>query len=367
MSEINLKRFVDIDIQPHVTLAASGVRDTVVLFTADGVENASNLFTSMTEVDSYIESLSPGVGYDTTRAYLQVYFNNGGIKALVKEGVSYSNLTASMIKALDNQYIYIAYAASNSTREACYNAMKTLAQTLNADSTVYGISEKILLASTNVASDEDSVKNFAVKYSSQVGAEMTIAAYLSKTNIDGLDTINDYAFTEENITLDIIDDTTYGTVINNNMNVDITLANSTRNCGGNCKDGSDLINEFVRIVLHQTLTEQLTSLLTQKLKSTTGISKMYTVITQELERYRNAGYLTTDKVWTDSDLTVTRNQVTYTIISKGDALINGYHVKILPTSALTTQDKTAHNTPPIYIIIADQYSIRKITINGEVI
>ena len=69
------------------------------------------------------------------------------------------------------------------------------------------------------------------------------------------------------------------------------------------------------------------------------------------------------------------NKKSFTIIGGDDRqlylgeclLKNGYIVKILPISSLSSTDKSNHSTPPIYIIIADQYGIRKITINGEII
>lgn len=360
MSNINLKRFVDIDIQPRVTSNVSGVRDTIALFTPEGTANNVVTFSSLSSVTYATTS--------DTYKYLKIFFDNGGIKAEVHEGVSYSSLTKAMILALDNKRICIACVAPAASKQACYTAMKTLAVALNTDSTVYGINEKMLIACSE-SSDVDtaSVKNFAAKYSTVLGGEMTIAAYLTRINTEGIDSIQDYAFTQETIDAEDITDTFYGTLQDNNMNVDIDLSGTVRNCGGNMKNGADIVNNYVRIILHQTLTTQLLGLLTQKIKSSTGVSKLYAVIAQELEKYKNCGYLTSDKVWLDNDLKVTVNNVTYTIVSKGEALVNGYVIKILPMTSLSDADKTAHKAPPIYVIIADQYSIRKITVNGEVI
>lgn len=383
MSNIDLKKFVDINIQPHVTSVVTGIRDTVVLFTPEGTVNTVTTFTSLANVPYTEDSI--------TFAYLKQYFDNGGIKAEVHEGIAYSALTKDIITSLDNSKICIACATSSDYLEQCYNALKSLAISMNADSNIYGINEKIILASTHLDTldftdtDYASVKNFAVKYSSIPGAEMSIAAYLSQTNIDAIDSIKDYAFTQEQLSYydsdsnsptyqqwvvsegEDIDDETYSVLQAANINVDVDLAGAVRNCGGNCKNGADLVNDYVRIILHQTLTDRLINLLTQKIKNSTGVSKLYVVIAQELERYLNCGYLTTGKVWTDNSLVVTRNNVNYTIISKGDALVNGYAIKILPMASLTDAEKAAHKTPPIYVIIADQYSIRQITINGEVI
>ena len=66
-------------------------------------------------------------------------------------------------------------------------------------------------------------------------------------------------------------------------------------------------------------------------------------------------------------MTVTVNGKQYTIIEEGTPLTNGYFVQILPMSALTENDRAARKAPPIYVIIADQYGIRAITVNGEII
>ena len=215
--------------------------------------------------------------------------------------------------------------------------------------------------------DKDAVANFGVKYSTVLGAEMTIAAYLSRVNVYRTNTVADYMFTQEALTDEKVDDTTFGSILDENMNVDVYLAGAVRNMGGNLKNGADLINSYVKIILHQTLTERLLDLLTTKIKGARGLAQIYATVAQELEAYRSCGYLTTDKVWTDEDLTTTYNGQTYTIITKGTPLLLGYSIKILPLSSLTLVDKTERKTPPIYIIIADQYGIRKITINGEVI
>lgn len=369
MADVNLKQFVDINIQPHIMKGITSTRDTVAVFTYDGTAN------TVKEYDN-IDDVETAYGADSdTYAYLSVYFANGGVNAKVYEGIAYSALTADIVKSLPNELICVTCVAKDTDVENCYTALKVIAATLNADKTVYGINEKLIIARTNKSElddeqcivDTDIVKNFAVKYSSVLGAEMTIPAYLSQIDIGTVDSVQDYAFTEETIAEEDINDKLYMALMDANMNVDIELSNAVRNCGGNCKDGLDLVNSFVRIVLHQTLTEQLMNLLTQKIKSTTGVSKLYAVIAQELERYKTAGYLTTDKIWNDRALLVNYNNTVYTIINKGDALLNGYVIKILPMSSLTEADKKSHSTPPIYVVIADQYGIRKITINGEVI
>ena len=359
MAQINLKRFVDINIKQHVLSTVSGTRDTVVLFTDEGSS------ATPVEVSSYTEATQQFSTMATTLKYLKIFFACGGVKARVIENTP--TVTNDLISALDNQYIIVA------STNAGYATLKAIASAREADASIYGINEKIIVARTNTI-DNDLIKNFAVKYASDsyVGAEMSISAYLTQINVYGVDTVYDYAYTiepklEGEFEPEAVSDTVYGQAITANLNLDVYLAGAMRNCGGNCKNGADLVNTYVRIILHQTLTDRLINLLSQKLKGTNGLGKIFTIASQELEQYKTAGYLTTDKVWTDPTWTVTINNVTYTIVEQGTALTNGYLVRVLPFSSLTAAQQAAHQAPPIYVVIADQYGIRSITINGEVI
>ncbi len=385
MSKIDLKNFVDINIQQHISKPVSGTRATVVLFTSDVLDSYDDYkisFNSVTyntkKVDSstYKEIFKDKAD---TLQYLRVYFDNGGIEALVVCGITTSDMiikdstkiTEDILSQLDNEYIYVAYASPVADIETNYANLKKLIKYRNSNENIYGINEKIVLASTKVNTDADKVKNFAVKYSTIQGAEMTIAAYFSKTKIYRTNSIYDYAFTQEKLRTsdedkyfegEDITDAEFKTILDNNENVDIMLAETVRNCGGNNKDGSDLINNFVRIILHQTLTDSLVNLLTQKIKGSSGLSKIYAVLSQELEKYLTNGYLTTDEIWSDDDLI----ENGYTIIEKGTALNNGYLIKVLPLNSIP-ENSTHQVVPSIYVILADQYGIRKITINGEII
>lgn len=217
--------------------------------------------------------------------------------------------------------------------------------------------------------------NFCLKYGKH-GIEMAIAAYLTRIDIDAYQSVKDYAFTTEQVSFSYYKDGIQLTIgqsyedndlvtelMNKNINVNSTLVNEIRNLGGNDTKGNDLVNQYMLILVHQTLTERLIRLLSTKLfYNSNSISLVGATISSELERYTNNGYLTTDKVWTEEDLVYKNN----TIISKNTALKKGYIYKILPFSTLTESEKAEHKLPEIYILLADSYSIRKITITGEV-
>lgn len=362
MAGINLKHFVDVNIKKKTAAAVNGSRGTMVLFTTEGTAGDVVTVNSIEEAKINLDGLTQ------TLKYLNVYFNHNGVAAKVIEGVVVNDLTAADIAALPDENIVVGLCVADAVIETAYGKLQSIAVTRANDPTIYGINEKVIVARTAVATDDTAVKNFAVKYSHITGAEMTMAGYMCKFNAYDNDVVYDYSYTQETINPETITDATYETLAANNMNVDVTLARATRNLGGNLKNGDDLINNFVRIVLHQTLTERLLMLLAEKIKNQSGIAKIYSTIIQELNRYVTNGYLTTDKVWTDETLVVRDgNGNTHTIIEKGTGLVNGFVVKVLPFNSLTDEDKAQHKAPAIYIVIADQYGIRKITIQGEVI
>lgn len=374
MNDIDVRRFVDINIKQHVETQISGTRDTLVLYTHEGTLGKISGNTVDTISDNEIlaswaaaSAIYNKTGFPDTNAYLSMYFQNSGARVVVIEGVDYTDLTADMLKSLDNKFILIGLCAASENVELAYAALKTIATSRESDADVYGVNEKIIFARTATATDNSTVSNFASKYSNVYGAEMTMAAYLSGIDVYGVSTVNDYMYTAESIKEEVLTDELYETLTLNNMNVDTYFAGNVRNLGGNLKNGADLTNSYVRIILHQTLTDRLLELLVTKIKNVDGVGKIYATISKELENYRSCGYLSTDKIWTDKTMTVTINGKQYTIIEEGTPLTNGYFVQVLPMFALTDADKVARKAPPIYVIIADQYGIRAITVNGEII
>lgn len=374
MNDIDVRRFVDINIKQHVETQISGTRDTLVLYTHEGTSGkiSGNTTTSISDKEILASWAAASAIYTVesfpdTNAYLSMYFQNNGARVVVIEAVDYEELTAEMIKSLDNKYILVGLCSAKANAESAYSALKAIATSRESDSSIYGVNEKIIFARTETYSDNSSISNFASKYSKVYGAEMTIAAYLSGIDVYGVSTVNDYMYTAESIDEEVLTDELYETLVLNNMNVDTYFAGNVRNLGGNLKNGADLTNSYVRIILHQTLTDRLLELLVTKIKNVDGVGKIYATISKELENYRTCGYLSTDKIWTDQTMTVTVNGKQYTIIEEGAPLTDGYVVQVLPMSALTDADKAARKAPPIYVIIADQYGIRAITVNGEII
>lgn len=363
---IDIRNFVDVNIVDKTMISTVTTRDIMVLFTeesisADSAANHNNIFDSLSSFNAVYPL--PGEGqtdaYEITRAYLDVFFKNGGLK--VKLVYAASNITStalqSAIEALPNEYIVIAGTTSLAT---------TIASVAEAAEWT-GIKKKILLRRIAAIPERSVFPNYLVeKYSTVIGAEMTIGAYLTQINMNNVDTVQDYCFTSEKLSVDVDDDTTLDALQSQKVNVDIELANSIRNIGGNMINGLDLVNEYTLIVLQQTVTDAVLQALLRKLKGETGLAAIRTAITEELQKYVTNGYLTTDKVWPNQDYSVTVKEKDYVIVEANTPITKGYIIKILPLSSLTNEEKDERKTPRIYIILADMYGFRKVEIAGEV-
>lgn len=381
MSIVDIRNFVDINIKSKTVASITSTRETTVLFTNDSklIASGSIVFSSLSEVEAKVgaSNLDSSVGYK----YAKVYFEAGGVKLKVIYSATISDtVILPLVNNLAEEEIVIGLCDTAKVGASAEVAL-ALAQKYNAQTTSYGVAQKLFLGAIgyteftgNTAKyANQSVDNFALKVgdlTKQTGCEMTIGAYLSRIDFYGINTVQDYAYTKESLDVTGYPDnlnTIVKDVLSNNANITIEIANSVRNVGGNLTSGEDLVNKFSLIVLHQTLSQRVFNTLSQKIKGNSAITALYSSISQELNRYITCGYLTTEKYWTNPDLTLSYNNKTYTLITQGTALTQGFKITILPLSSLTDEDKQEHKAPYIYVILADSYGIRKVVINGEVI
>lgn len=358
---IDVRKFINVNIGYSTRPSVISQRNTAVLITSEGTPTTQTLVSSKGEWDVY----KSGKTFTNTTPYVETFFAHGGVNLLVVEGASGSDALN-----LPDKFIVVAVVGQT------LNQMKTLAGSFDS---LEGVHRKLLLGRVKYSDlYQDGYTDPAltgynsliVKYSEHNGAEMAIAAYLTRVNIYGVNTVHDYAFTIENIVPDVsneIDDALFDVLTELNFNFNIPIGGATRNIGGNLTSGRSVINEFMLIVLHQTVTDNLLVLLMSKIKGNQGLSAIRGVITQELNKYVTNGYLDTNKIWKLDDWVVNHNSQDFTIIKKSTPLTLGYRVQVLPWSALSDSDRDLRKAPPIYIILADSYGIRHIEVTGEVI
>lgn len=314
--------------------------------------------------------------------YAQYYFANGGktLNVIYSTAIidddpevdTTKDAYINILKTLDYKDIVVMSNATLAVSKAVAKEWSYIKETTTIEEDgISAINQKIFVAEVNDLDsyNKEEIQFLVLKYSKtkNSGIIATVAAYLSQINIDNMETVKDYEFTKEEMNADdgsiIDDDAAIKKIIENDLNADAWLLSNIRNIGGNDTAGKDLVNQFMLICLHQTLTEELVQLLTTKVKyNNTGLTLISSVINSELQRYVNNGYLSTNKSWTEDDLVYNG----YTVIKKNTPLTLGYKYIILPFSTLTPTEKKNHKLPNIYILISDNYSIRKIEIVGEV-
>lgn len=378
---INLNRLVDISIS-HITSSSTYERDTALLVLFD--QNETNLKT----VKKLSEIANPA---SEEYKFAFNFFNNGGIKlAIAKTEQTYTDdpidpetgvTTKSkeekfkeILKSLEYSYIVVMSNIANTDIVA-------FANNYNNSEDVTQLYKKYFLTSVKDSTTLESQDYFvAVKYG-EVGCEASIAAYLTKIDLDESNSVNDYMFTEEvvknieytvngepvviNYKKYIVDgDSLLDDLLDKKYNVDVTLRDSTRVMGGNTLKGYDLVNDYMLLVLQQTLTEKLVDLLETKIKyNSLGLTKINGVMIRELNRYVNNGFLMPNKVYDKSE-DIMDATGTVVLLTKGAKLVSGYKYYIAPFSSLSDQDKEDHLLPAITLVLSDGYSIRKITVDG---
>lgn len=355
---IKYTNFIKININKRPEYSATSTREEAVLIVKADAAKTYNLNSS-----NYLKSEA----YTTYTKQLDYFFLNGGHKLVIK--ATNKELTATNINAIiDDLPIENIVIAIEGVENSI---LATVAGNYNNHAD--GAENKIILANITDIKNLDSLdtaNNLVYKYGEE-GSELSIAAYLTKLNIDNNDSVKDYAFTVEAKVNDdyiINKNADAEKLLKANINFIGNLANQNRNLGGDDSNGNDIINVFVNIMMQQTLSEKLMNVLASKIKyDVNGLNIISANLTQELQRYLACGYLTTSKQWTDDAWTVVENGITYTIIGKNIALDKGFKFTILPFSSLTAEEKKNHQLPKIFLVIADNYSVRSITISGEII
>ena len=358
---LNLDKFIKIIIKSGENSSRFASRDTAVLICDNTLNIINPASADYTLLESY-EDLDKNVSNpsEKLKKYVHIFFDNKGVKLKLVKRIN-SDSIKTTIKSLDRDLITVAYCSDDSSKLTKADFPDNITNT----------SDQKILVSWDKLDDGYSHLNsntsqfFIVKYGDP-GVEMTVLAYL--TNINGYyyESVQDYDFTVEELKEEYYtqpSDTIVENAIVKNYNVDAELAGELRNIGGNDTGGYSLVNDFMMILLSQTLSDKLLNVITSKIKyNQNGLNIIQSTIIQELDRYVNCGYLTKDKVWTDDTLIVPEG---YTLITKNTPLTQGYKFIILPFSTLNDAEKNNHELPKIYLLLAESYSIRSIEINGK--
>lgn len=361
---------ISTNITYDTAISISSTRDTVLLYIEtlpSGVEDGMLFVEKTTDVHKDDEGkysvIKDGESETTTLTitdsdfirYLDTYFLNGGNKLLIKKGTIPTNVTS--LKTLSTNYIVLVQYDTNGGFSSSKYA--------NID-TLTGVFRKIIVGRSSKQIATDELGCCAVKVSNLVGAEMSIAAYLSQIDVYDSGKVNDYAntietmFDDESVTIDVSEDTS---LISIPYNFDMYIANEWCNLGGNLTNGESLVVEYILIIMQQTLTNALYRTLRAKVKGQSGVSALRTAMCAELNKYTSSGFLVTDRVWEKDDLTLSnpldKTASKETIISKNTPISSGYYIHMFK---LTNNRREVYS----YIILTTNAGIRYVRVDGRV-
>lgn len=203
---VDIRNFVNININPQQKVAENGTRYKVIVYglgdTEETLIGANSDYTVFYKDDG-TDVRNLGQPYYN---YAKIFFQNGGVELTFVKADSLKDILAdeSKKKYLDT---IIFVKAKTSGKSFTYDDIKDDREYVGG---LKGVYRKILIARTstsdyagygNTDNDEGNNSNgnrfIAVKVSNIVGAEMTIAAYLSKMKVYDETSVNDYDFTEE--------------------------------------------------------------------------------------------------------------------------------------------------------------------------
>lgn len=386
---INITDLVNINIEKLQSAVDFGTRPIVTVYGVPGdavtdiyepteEESESPIYNDLILVGAssdYNTFYEPG-GEETERIknndkgtgvadYARIFFQNGGVELI---------FTARPLRDLfgDPDYkkqnlqniIWVQYNYITNEAPKVDDNLKDLIGT--------GIYSKLLIyrygptveVPPELANNDDVSSSIIVKKSGVTGAEMAIAAYLSKMKV--YDKVTDYSFTEEfGIPEDLsnlMKPTFGGGIVNYRLNFEMQVGtNKYLNIGGNTLAGKPLVEQFVTVVLTQTLTDRVFDVLSAKLVGQKGLAAIRTAISAELDKYVSSGFLTTNKVWTSNDLIVDNPYYPdhpETIITKNTPLASGYYIHLFK---LGFDGQLAY----AFILLPTTKGIRYIKIDGR--
>ena len=426
---LDLRNFVNININYNSTNISSVERGIVTLITQNN--NFPADFGTVYSADEFAATKeSKGISDTSLDNYVASFFANKGKALQIIGGYASGAIDEWMLnvlKGLDYKYVIIVSDVNESILRKVASQVpvtQTIVNPLTNSQTVptfAGLNEKLFISSTtdksgnlfdSVVADtaptwaantyysfnvstgqydlttsepvdwatdytnyfivaESSLQNYVIKVGEK-GIEMLAAAYLSKVKMNDASTIQDYAFTIEEVKSyfpnSVIEDNDVGVALTKaHFNFDTELVNAIRNYPGDTIEGVDMMNYYIKIVLTQDLTENIINLLASKIKfNQSGINRLNNAISQTMNTYITNGYLNTEYIWTEDDLYYSFNGVDYLICHRNTPLVKGYKCVILPITSLTSAQKEAHILPPVYLLLADQTGIRMIVITGDV-
>lgn len=316
--------------------------------------------------------------YSTTTTELYkaalVYFENGGNTLMVAKREADDTISQVLDRIKDQEFIF--FYCSDTVTDVEAQAVGTQLESLKApNKKIYCITDSNENAKdsgqdTTLSSKLANFNYVAMKYSTKTShAATAIMAYFSNINLNGTNTVKDYAKTSERVIAEDLSDTEYNTLMSRNYNVTTKVGNKYEfNCGGNLSNGVAIEEQFGLIAIENDIVSTLmTFLLTKPAMVNASLTSIQVSVQSVLARYTTNGLLRPDAIYTGTGEAVSYNGRNYPLITTNTILTPGYVVYVLPLTALTDNDKATKTAPPVYVYLSVAGTIRKVNVEGVAI
>lgn len=380
---VKLNNFVNVHITKDTPTSSRMSR--VVAYISDGVSanpditSQDNIYYSLAQVLDARGSAEGETFYkegsDVYKA-CQVFFSCGGqcIK-LIHTGAG----DASYEEAVKNLPLNIIafgcakFVQGDTNKGLSESGRKTIINYLDTLESLDGTACRKLFV-TNIDSVDDlsslgASNNLICKYATTGDGYdfMSVLAYLSKVDVEYPETLADYCFTKEtSLPTQTFNDPDWKD-FGNKLNVVLDIFGGTPiNFGGNTAAGTDLIEEYVVIMIAQEIAQVQLQLLQTKLTSIDAITKVHSGLISVLEEYYNAGFLV-ESIYQGETISRVKNEENYTILNKDEVITGGYHIVILPLNSRTVEEVNAHKLSEVHVILSTNKGIRYINTEGKVV
>ncbi|MEG1565343.1 MAG: hypothetical protein RR342_01195 [Bacilli bacterium] len=390
---ISVRNIVTVDFDIKSSGKVLGDFETTVYFAPVTLvdESAASvsklLITDVAQIDTQVS------GNDAAVVSMKNYFYNGGSKLLVVSPQTYTLASFTTLigecRNISDDFIYVAISnqligVSGYTSEVLQSISEYCNETTSPEKV------RLLLTTNSTTFLEDNSMTDAmaiIKYCTKtyntvlIDAALLVGAYFSQINLDGTDTIKDYAFTSENLTgitedsaSEDVTQSVFNNLVNNPndegyYNLIDSVGSQVVNLGGNLAtiENISIHTDFGAIAVERDITYSvLQRMLGKQYLTEQGISNIKAAINSQLQRYKTNGYLNLVAQYSGEDLSITYNGVKYNVIKSGETLPQGFYVFSVPVSNISVADKQARKFTPIYVILETQDGARVVEITGEV-
>lgn len=403
---ISVNNIVDVDFKVLTSKSSIGTYKTVVYIIPQTITSKDTsdevgylLCSSVKDLDNYnfINSLS--VSEETiVKSNVSQFFLNGGVQLLLMTCPTEYTLSSfqeliEKAKGISEDFIYVVLS-NTLWGDSRYSTDKLIEicswiENLPAPETIRLLLTKNLKTDNTFdftkINDEITSKfsnySVAIKHCSKtnngvlVDAALLIGAYFSQINLNGSDTILDYCYTKETLSLvntgdsasEEVTQSDYSKLMSQNYNFIDSVGTNIINFGGNLMNGVPISTDFATIcVENDVCATTLNEMMGKQYLNQIGLTRIISSINTQMSRYIDNGYINKGSNYSGDGLYIRYNGKDYTVVEQGELLVNGYKVFAVPVSAISVEDKANKQFPPIYVIIESLAGARTIKINGTV-